>query len=206
MFTITGRKKSSSLACAFSVFICKVKSTSASAGLPEICLDYVHWYVMSLAALFLGFFSGIFGTNELESSHQVHDTTQRTQASQATLQRPEPSATAQDATSFKVRNCRACKCKEGQQACWQVMYGGQWFSSIFKNLPLASKLSPSQVWKDWQFFVMWIEKNVQTLYNNHSYKLALSLYAISPFNLNILIHSSNLVFSLWVTGQDRSSM
>ena len=72
---------------------------SVDAGLPEVFLDYVHSYMMALAALFLGFFSGIFG----DSHYQVSSVTEALPDRQpVTAGRGPASFGSDDATAFKV--------------------------------------------------------------------------------------------------------
>lgn len=92
-----------------------------AAGLLQSSVDYIHTYIMALAALFLGFFSGVFGGLNDLSGQQIT----QTQSNQSIF---EPS---EERTASAYRVTRFCfwwscpyKCKATQgyagqdKACW----------------------------------------------------------------------------------------
>ena len=66
---------------------------SGFVGLPEVFLDYIYNYAMALAAVFLGFFTGILGPADLGAPMQADSV----QASGPTRQSPDV------ATALKVQ-------------------------------------------------------------------------------------------------------
>ena len=65
-------------------------------------MDYIHWYFVSLAALFLGFFSGMFGSNEEQVRRSANPAARTPPPQRTTAKEPLSSEAWRDATSFKV--------------------------------------------------------------------------------------------------------